>query len=331
MDTAAPGSVPLPDRLSALPLRLEAVKIWIAHRSGVQLMGSLPEEADVHILGAPDEPMPGDPADVEFWVPPFLAGGATTALLPQFTSLRVIQLLSAGADAWAPVVPADVTLCDARGVHDSSTAEWCVAAILSSLRRFDHLARTQAERRWASSEVIPTDELSGKRVLIVGAGSIGTALARRLDPFEVSLTFVARTARDGVHGVDELPRLLPEHDIVVLLVPLTPATTALVDKAFLAAMPDGGLLVNGARGPVVSTEALTAEVGSGRLWAALDVTDPEPLPADHPLWTMPTVLLTPHTAGGVRGVLRRGYALAGDQLRRYCAGEPLQNVVRDGY
>jgi phosphoglycerate dehydrogenase-like enzyme len=307
------------------------VRIWIAHREGVPMMGPLPEAVQLDILPAPDADMPGDPAEVEFWVPPFLSGGATTALLPRFSSLRVIQLLSAGADAWAPIAPRDVTLCDARGVHDSSTAEWCVAAILSSLRRFDYLARTQAERRWASADVVPTDELAGKRVLIIGAGSIGTALARRLAPFEVSVTFVARTGRDGVHGVDELPRLLPEHDITVLLVPLTTATTGLVDKAFLAAMPDGALLVNGARGPVVSTDALTAEIATGRLWAAVDVTDPEPLPADHPLWTMPTVLITPHTAGGVRGVLRRGYTLVGDQVRRYCAGAPLENVVRDGY
>jgi phosphoglycerate dehydrogenase-like enzyme len=156
-------------------------------------------------------------------------------------------------------------------------------------------------------------------------------LARRLEPFEVSLTFVARTARDGVHGVDELPSLLPAHDVVVVIVPLTPATTGLVDKAFLAAMPDGALLVNAARGPVVATDALTAEAATGRIWAALDVTEPEPLPSDHPLWTMPNVLITPHTAGSVRGILRRGYALAGDQVRRYCAGEPLENVVRDGY
>jgi phosphoglycerate dehydrogenase-like enzyme len=307
------------------------VKIWIAHPQGAALMGSLPEQVDLSLLTAPDAPLPGDPGEVEFWVPPFLSGGATTALLPRFRSLRVIQLLSAGADTWIPAVPDGVELCDARGVHDSSTSEWCVAAILSSLRRFDHFARQQASRLWKPQDVLPTDELAGKRILIVGAGSIGTALARRLEPFEVCLTFVARTARDGVHGVDELPALLPEHDIAVLLVPLTAATRGLVDKAFLAAMPDGALLVNAARGPVVSTQALTAEAATGRIRAALDVTDPEPLPFDHPLWTMPNVLITPHTAGSVRGVLRRAYALAGDQVRRYCAGKPLENVVRGGY
>jgi phosphoglycerate dehydrogenase-like enzyme len=152
-----------------------------------------------------------------------------------------------------------------------------------------------------------------------------------LAPFEVRLTRVARTARDGVHGIDELPALLPDADVVVLLVPLTEATRGMVDADFLARMPDGALLVNAARGPVVSTSALTAELASGRLNAAVDVTDPEPLPADHPLWTMPNFLLTPHVAGSVRGLLPRAYGLVGDQLRRYVAGEPLINEVREGY
>ncbi|NUS56268.1 MAG: 2-hydroxyacid dehydrogenase [Streptomycetaceae bacterium] len=247
------------------------------------------------------------------------------------TSLRVIQLLSAGADAWAPHVPPGATLHDARGVHDSPTAEWVLAAVLSSLRRFDHYARAQADRRWSIGEVTPTDELAGKRVLIVGAGSIGTATARRLEPFEVSLTYVARTARPGVHGVAELPRLLPDADVVIVIVPLTDDTRGLVDKDFLAAMPDGALLVNAARGPVASTAAITAEAAEGRLWFAMDVTDPEPLPADHPLWTMPNVLITPHVAGSVRGLLRRAYTLAGDQIRRYAAGVPLINEVSGGY
>jgi phosphoglycerate dehydrogenase-like enzyme len=168
-------------------------------------------------------------------------------------------------------------------------------------------------------------------VLIVGAGAVGMAIARRLEPFDVTLTLVARRPRPGVHGIEELPALLPYADVVVLVVPLTPATRGLVDADFLAAMPDGALLVNAARGPVVDTEALTAEVGKGRLSAALDVTSPEPLPTDHPLWTMPNVLITPHVAGSVRGLLRRAYALVGAQLHRLCGGEPLENLVTDGY
>jgi phosphoglycerate dehydrogenase-like enzyme len=168
-------------------------------------------------------------------------------------------------------------------------------------------------------------------VLVVGAGSIGAAIARRLEPFEVSVTLVARRPRDGVHGVASLPELLPAADVVVLVVPLTQATTGLVDAAFLAAMADGALLVNAARGPVVDTGALTAELATGRIAAAVDVTDPEPLPAGHPLWDMPNFLLTPHVGGSVYGLLPRAYRLVGTQLRRYVAGERLDNVVIDGY
>src|SRR5690606_30484559 len=142
-----------------------------------------------------------------------------------------------------------------------------------------------------------TDELAGKRVLIVGAGDIGVGVAARLAPFEVSITRVARRPRPGVHGVDELPELLPHADVVALLVPLTDATRGMVDKDFLGRMADGALLVNAARGPVVDTAALTEELSTGRIGAALDVTDPEPLPPDHPLWRMPNVLITPHVAG----------------------------------
>ena len=191
--------------------------------------------------------------------------------------------------------------------------------------------RQQAAREWSYARYAPTDELAGKRVLIVGAGAIGEATAARLDPFEVSITRVARHARPGVHGIDELPALLPEVDVVVLIVPLTDETKGMVDAAFLARMRDGALLVNAARGPVVDTAALTDALAGGRLAAAVDVTDPEPLPADHPLWEMPNFLLTPHVAGSVRGLMPRAYRLVGDQIRRYLAGQPLINEVRDGY
>jgi phosphoglycerate dehydrogenase-like enzyme len=304
------------------------VTVWIAHEFGRQF---LPLENEVGVLPAPSEPFPGDIKDVDFWVPPFLSSGQVVELAQHMPKLKVIQLLSAGADAWTGRVPEAVTLCDARGVHDSSTAEWVVTAILASLRRFDHFARAQTEHRWSYSEVAPTDELAGKHVLIVGAGSIGTALANRLAPFEVTISNVARTPRAGVHAISELSHLLPRADVVVLLVPLTAQTRGLVDGGFLTAMKDGALLVNAARGPVADTAAMTKELATGRLFAALDVTDPEPLPADHPLWTLPNVLITPHVAGSVRGLMARAYRLVGDQVRRYLAGEPLTNEVRDGY
>ncbi|MER7165497.1 2-hydroxyacid dehydrogenase [Micromonospora sp. NPDC000207] len=308
------------------------MKVWIPHPAGRDLLGDLPEGITVEVFDDPRE-LPSDPTGVRFWVPPFLSGDAASAVLARLPDLAAVQLLSAGADAWVGRVPDGVTLCDARGVHDSGTAEWVVAAILSQLRAFPALARAQAGRQWAYDEVTPTDELAGKRVLIVGAGSIGAAVQARLAPFEVTFTLVARTARpdQGVHGVDELPALLPSADVVVVIVPLTPQTRGLVDEAFLAALPDGALVVNAARGPVARTDALVAELTTGRISAALDVTDPEPLPADHPLWELPNVLLTPHVAGSVRGLLPRAYKLVGAQVRRFSAGEPLVNEVVGGY
>ncbi|MBF9131894.1 2-hydroxyacid dehydrogenase [Plantactinospora sp. S1510] len=308
------------------------MKAWIPHPEGRELLGDIPEGVTVEVAPTPDR-LPSDPAGVRLWVPPFLAQAAAVPAAAKLPDLRVVQLLSAGADTWAGRLPEHVTLCDARGVHDSSTAEWVVAATLAHLRSFPTFALAQARQEWAYAGVAPTDELAGKRVLIVGAGSIGAATRARLAPFEVELTMVARTARpaERVYGVADLPELLPAADVVVLLLPLTEQTRGLVDARFLAAMSDGALLVNAARGPVADTDALVAELSTGRISAALDVTEPEPLPPGHPLWDLPNVLLTPHVAGSVRGLLPRAYRLVGQQLRRLAAGEPLVNEVRDGY
>jgi phosphoglycerate dehydrogenase-like enzyme len=305
------------------------VTIWLPYPYPPGAFDDLP--VTIEMCPSPDE-MPSDPADVDFFVPPFLSTGAVVELAGQMPSLRVIQLLSAGADAWVGHVPPGVTLCDARGVHNSSTAEWALTAILSHMRYFPTFIRAQAEGRWLSREDIGlAPELTGRRVLIVGAGAIGDALATRLIACEASVVKVARSARDGVHAVSELPDLLPDADVVVLLVPLTAGTIGLVDAGFLARMRDGALLVNAARGPVVVTDALVAELRTGRIAAALDVTDPEPLPAGHPLWSLPNVLITPHVGGAVAGLLGRAYALVHAQLTRYVAGEPVRNVVTGDY
>jgi len=308
------------------------VKVWIPHEAGVSLMRPVPEGVVIEVCAWPDRP-PSDPGEVEFWSPPFLATGDVVGFAGQMPKLRVVQLLSAGAEMWVDRMPPGVTLCDGRGVHDSSTAEWVIAAILAYVREFPAFARAQARAEWSYSAYTPTDELAGKRVLLVGAGSIGAAIHARLAPFEVDVTLVARRSRpdEGVYGVDALPRLLPDADVVVLIIPLTAQTRGMVDAGFLAAMPDGALLVNAARGPIVDTAALTAELATGRIGAAVDVTDPEPLPPGHPLWAMPNFLLTPHVGGSVRGLLPRAYRLAGAQLRRHVAGEPLINQVVDGY
>ncbi len=304
------------------------MKAWIPHENGHKFIGAVPPGWTVEVFSGEGADLPSDPATVEFWNPPFIGPEEVAALLGRMSSLRVVQLNSAGVDTWLGKLPESVILCDARGVHDSSTAEWAAAATLAHVRNLPAFARAQAQRRWAYT---PTDELAGKRVLIVGAGSIGSALAARLAPFDVEITLVARSARPGVEGVERLPALLPSADVVVLLVPLTRQTRGLVNAQFLAALPDGALLVNAARGPVVDTDALLAECAAGRLAAALDVTDPEPLPADHPLWTLPDVFITPHVAGSVAGFQRRAFVLVGDQLRRYAAGHPLINVVTGDY
>jgi phosphoglycerate dehydrogenase-like enzyme len=268
--------------------------------------------------------------DVAFWVPAFLHADpvAARAAIEAMPALRVIQTQSAGVDNFIAAVPPQVSLCDARGVHGSSTSEWALAAILAVLREFPRFQQAQRDHRWDQTT---TDELAGKRVVIVGAGDVGGQLARRLAACDAEVVMVARTARTGVHAITELPDLLPIADIVVLIVPKTSETVGMVDDQFLARMRDGALLVNAARGPVVHVEALLAELQSGRLRAAVDVVDPEPLPPDHPLWTAPNFLLTPHVAGSVHGFQARAVALIADQLRRFDSGTPLRNVVAGEY
>ena len=307
------------------------MKVWIAHEAGRGLLGELPAEIEIEVYAGDD--LPSDPGDVRLWAPPFAAAARASDLLPKFARLEAIQLLSAGADAWVTQIPPGIGLYDARGVHDKPVAEWVLGAAIGVFRQFPAFVRAQERQEWASSGFIPTRELTGRRVLIVGAGSIGRAIEERMRPFDVTITRVARTARpaEGVHGVEELPDLLPAAEVVVLVVPLTEQTRGLVDAGFLAALPDGALLINVARGPVVDTSALLTELATGRISAALDVTDPEPLPSGHPLWRLPNVFIAPHTGGAVVGLLPRAYGLVGAQLRRFLAGEPLVNRVVGEY
>ncbi len=299
----------------------------VPSEQGRDLLGPPPDGVEVTVWEPTAQPPP-QAAEAGFWVPQYLSGDRLVEQVAALPRLRVIQLLTAGAEAFLDAVPEGVLLCDARGVHGSSTSEWVLTAILASVREFPSFVLAQQQREWTQHV---TGELAGSRVLVVGAGDVGEAIRHRLLPFDVAVTMVARQARAGARGVDELPALLPEADIVVVVVPLTPQTRGLVDAAFLARMRDGALLVNAARGPVADTDALLAELGSGRLCAALDVTDPEPLPAEHPLWGAPGLLLTPHVGGAVSGFPRRAYALVREQLGRWSRDEPLENVVRDGY
>ncbi|MGH3434523.1 MAG: NAD(P)-dependent oxidoreductase, partial [Thermocrispum sp.] len=214
------------------------------------------------------------------------------------------------------------------GVHDASAAELALTLTLASLRAVPQFFRAQERGEWAFEH---RPSLADRTVLIVGYGDIGAAIERRLAPFECDVLRVARTARDGVAGLDALPALLPHADVVILVVPMTADTHGMVDAGFLAAMKDGALLVNVARGPVVQTDALLAELTSGRLLAAVDVTDPEPLPAGHPLWSAPGLLISPHVGGATSAMWPRAFDLVRRQLGRFAAGDDLANVVRGEY
>jgi phosphoglycerate dehydrogenase-like enzyme len=301
------------------------VKIWIAPQAVAAIPSDLPD-IEFSVYDGTDEP-PGV-EDVDVWVPPLIPVPDIPELLSRMKRLRLIQTVTAGVEPYRPYVPDGAVLCNARGVHDAGTAEWAVGAMIAVLRDFPAFAADQLQGRWGYRH---TGVLADSTVLIVGYGSIGEALERRLAGFEVNVIRVARSARDGVHPESDLPVLLPQADVVVLLVPATQATTGLVDAAFLARMKDGALLVNAARGAVVDTMALVAELNSGRLRAAVDVTDPEPLPQGHPLWTAPGLFLTPHVAGSTPASLRRATDLVRAQLLRFHAGEPLLNVISGVY
>jgi len=303
-------------------------------------LGPLPDGVELVHVG--DGPIPPEAADARMAI---LAGTLPPRLdevLRAAPRLEVVQTVSAGVDWIGDRLPGGVTLCNASGVHDTPVAEWVLAVILAMTRRLPEFLALQARGEWdgringydgtrPASPLWPIPDLEGRRVLILGHGSIGRAVQARLEPFGARVTGVARHERPGVRPLSEAGALAAEADIVVVLLPLTAETAGIVDGAFLDAMRPGALLVNAGRGGHVVTDDLVERLRAGRVRAALDVTDPEPLPEGHPLWSCPGVLITPHVAGTTERWLTRALAFAGDQVRRLAAGEPLENVRREGY
>ena len=286
-------------------------------------IGELPANVEVVLLPRQPGPLP-DLSRVELLVPADSARQLVLAELGAMARLRVVQTVSAGVDWLRGRVPAGVVVCNARGVYDGPMAEWVVGAILAMQRGLITARDAQSATDWRPFE---PDELAGRRVIILGFGSIGSAVAERLRPFGVDVVGVARTRREGVLGLDDLDEALPAADILIDLLPLSVETAGLLDARRLGLLRPGALLVNAGRGPTVDTAALVDALRTGRLRAALDVTDPEPLPPNHPLWRLPGVLISPHVGGDSRRSLARAYALAGDQIRRFAAGEQLENHV----
>lgn len=320
------------------------LKVGVSEAVDPELHRLLPEGIALEIIPR----QPERPIDVEFWIaPPFQKQAAST--WPLLRGVRVVQSVLAGIEGLRSFLPPGVTLCDARGVHTISTAEWAVAAILASCKYFPFYEdvrraaswprRKEAEDRYralhaTSQHFYPPvllEELHGSRVLIIGYGDIGKAIEARLQPFGVEVDRIARSAREGVAAISQLHDLLPAADIIVLVVPFTSQTAGLIGAPEISLMKQGALLVNVARGPVVNTEALLAALHSDRIRAALDVTDPEPLPQDHPLWSAPNLLLTPHVAGSTPMFMVRAMRFAAEQIGRYLRGEPLQNIVIGEY
>jgi phosphoglycerate dehydrogenase-like enzyme len=285
--------------------------------------------------------------EVDVWLPdPYPT--RNLKIVPHLRGVKLVLSLMAGTE-WIPAAMGPhVTICNARGAHNVSTAEWTLSAILAMLKHFPLFLDIQKSGDWkrrseSSAEYVDIsgdarplyppvmlEELTGKTVLLVGYGSIGKEIERMLEPFRADLIRVARTARETpkVHAIGELDALLPRAQVVVLILPSSPETRWLIDAKQFSLMQHGTLLVNAARGPIVNTDALVEALKSGRIRAALDVTDPEPLPVGHPLWKCPNLLITPHVGGSSPEFARRALQVAADELRRYIAGEPLLNVVQ---
>ncbi|CDK01334.1 Phosphoglycerate dehydrogenase [Microbacterium sp. C448] len=290
-------------------------------------LGPMPDGVEV-LVWPMDGPAPGKRLDLV--VVPYMSGGSGFRWLDGVET-GVLQGQSIGYDEVAVHLPPGRQFANAASVHETATSELALALVLASQRRLPELVHAQAAQTWMQER---STGLADQRVLLLGYGGVGKATAARLAPFEVDLVPVARQARDEdgvhVHGVDELPELLPHADIVILTLPGGDATRHIVDDAVLAALPDGALVVNVGRGSLIDTAALVDHAGRGRIRAALDVTDPEPLPAGHPLWASPGVLIAPHVGGLTAAMRPRAARLIRQQIERLLRGEAPLNVVIGG-
>ena len=268
-----------------------------------------------------------DLTQVDMYVPSYMGGANALSYAAKMPNLKILQMLNAGYDDAMAYLRPGLTLCNARGVHDASTAELAVGLAIASRRGFAEFIREQATGTW-NHRRFPA--LSDSKVGIIGFGSIGKEVARKLSGFDVSITAFTQFGRDGTVKIDDLDKHLPQLDIVILILPLSDSSRHMFNAARLASMKDGALIVNVARGPIIDTEALIKELNSRRIYAALDVTDPEPLPQGHPLWSAPNLIVVPHVGGNSEAFEPRGRALIESQLKLLAAGSPLEHVVAQG-
>ena len=318
------------------------VRLGVDETIDQSLLQGFPHE--VQIVRIPENPQ--QQYAIDFWVaamPPRIL----RRQWPHLTGVKVIQAPWAGVDTLLNLFPHDVILCDGRGVHEIPTAEWTLTVILAMQKCLPFFITMQSAGKWAQGQQAqqndaslptkikdppaPIRDVADTTILIVGYGSIGQAVEARLTAFGAKFLRVARTRRDGVAGVNQLDDLLGQADIVVLTAPLTSETRGLVNARRIAKMKPGALLVNAARGQLVDSDALLEALLAKKIRAALDVTDPEPLPPDHPLWRAPNLLLTPHVGGDSENFMARAFQLVRDQVERFAKGEPLLNIVTGEY
>jgi phosphoglycerate dehydrogenase-like enzyme len=300
---------------------MSSIKVWTQ-------WDDLTAPAAITLLSPKNFPLDtSDLSQVDFYVPLYMGGAKALSYAAQMPNLKTLQMLNAGYDDALAYLRPGLALCNARGVHDASTAELAVGLAIASRRGFPEFMREQIAGRWSHHR---TSSLSDSKIGIIGYGSIGKKIAQNLSGFEVSITAFTQSGRDGSLTIDQLDSHLPQLDIVILILPLSDSSRHLFNAKRLAAMKDGALLINVARGPVVDTDALVAELNTGRIYAALDVTDPEPLPAGHALWSAKNLLLVPHVGGNSDAFEPRGRALVESQLKLLAAGSPLEHVVAQG-
>jgi len=268
-----------------------------------------------------------DLSEVTFYVPTYLGGRPALELTKKMPNLKVLQVPNAGYDDAMEFLRPGITLCNGRGIHDDSTAELAVGLTIASLRGFATFVRDQDKGEWVNKNY---DSINDRKIGIVGFGSIGSTIARMLSGFSVEIVAFTQSGRDNTIAITDLDKHLPSLDVVILILPLTKESKHLFDARRLALMKDGALLVNVARGPIVDTDALIKELNSGRITAGLDVTDPEPLPKGHPLWSAKGVLISPHVGGNSSAFEKRARRLIESQLNLLAQGKPLNNIIVAG-
>ncbi|MEN9293726.1 MAG: hypothetical protein RIT31_491 [Actinomycetota bacterium] len=268
-----------------------------------------------------------DLSEITFYVPTYMGGRPALELTKKMPNLKILQMPNAGYDDALEFVRDGMTLCNGRSIHDDSTAELAVGLTIASLRGFADFVRNQDKSSWVH---VRNQSINDKRVGIIGFGSIGSTIAKMLSGFSVEVIPFTQSGRDNTIAISNLDKHLPTLDVVILILPLTAESKHLFNAQRLALMKDGALLVNVARGPIVDTNALLKELNSGRITAALDVTDPEPLPSDHPLWKAKGVLISPHVGGNTSAFEKRARRLIESQLQLLAEGKSLNNVIVAG-